>query len=103
MCVVLEFLDREELKTVPQMASKRNVSCQNIQLMVNELIEKELLEAVENPAHKHSQHIQRTAKRRSCFAEVKQREAGPLAEIATEFSDDGWGLPSRRYAICVST
>jgi len=87
MRAVLEFLDKEEPQTVPQMASRRNVSRQNIQLIVNELIEKGLLEAVENPAHKRSQHIQRTEKGRSSFEQIKQREASLLAEIAGDFSD----------------
>ena len=86
MRAVLEFLDKEEPQTVPQMAHARNVSRQHIQNIVNELLDKDLVEVIENPAHKRSSLIQRTKTGVLCFADVKAREAKLFAEMSKSFS-----------------
>jgi DNA-binding MarR family transcriptional regulator len=87
MRAVLEFLDREEPQTVPQMAKARDVSRQHIQKIVNELLKEKLVEIIQNPAHKRSSLIQRTKQGKKCFNELKQREEQLFKEMARSFSD----------------
>jgi DNA-binding MarR family transcriptional regulator len=79
---VLEFLDQDEPQTVPRIAKSKSVTRQHIQVIVNELLEKRLVEAVENPAHQRSPLIRRTARGRKLYSEARTREARALAGIA---------------------
>ena len=88
---VLETLYPDQAISVPRIAQQLTVSRQHIQVIVNELQLLKLVKTVENPAHKRSLHIQRTEKGRSSFEQIKQREAGLLNEIASEFSGDEMG------------
>jgi len=51
---VLEFLERQGPTSVPTIARSRNVSRQNIQVMVNALRKQKLLKELPNPAHANS-------------------------------------------------
>jgi DNA-binding MarR family transcriptional regulator len=79
---VLEFLDREEPQTVPRIAKSKSVTRQHIQTIVNELLEKRLVEVVENPAHQRSPLVRRTARGKKLYAEARAREARVLAAVA---------------------
>ncbi len=56
----MEFLYPDKALTVPQIASKYNVSRQHIQTTVNELVEKGYVLTVSNPSHKRSPLIKLT-------------------------------------------
>ena len=58
--MVLEILRREGPRTVPQIAKTRLTSRQNIQILVNALAARGLVEFIGNPAHKRSALIRLT-------------------------------------------
>lgn len=84
---VLEVLESEP-KTVPEMARERRVSRQHIQLLVNELLERELIETRVNPAHKRSSLIARTEVGTSTFDAMRCKEAIILQHISDVVSAD---------------
>ena len=71
---VLEFLSLHEPQTVPQMARERTVTRQHIQVIVNKLLERGLVESTTNPAHNRSSLIRMTSSGRQLFEVIKQRE-----------------------------
>lgn len=83
---VLEFLTKEEKQTVPAIARQYDVSRQHIQQIVNELLEKGLVETTYNPAHKRSVFLQLTRAGRAVFETIQHREAQLLAQISRHFS-----------------
>ena len=83
---VLEFLHQQQPQTVPQIAREKSVSRQHIQTVVNDLLELGLIEAVENPAHKRSQHIQLTGTGKALFKSIRKKEAGLLKTMEKKFS-----------------
>jgi len=78
---IIENLGRLGARTVPQLASMRPVSRQHIQIIVNQLLERELVELVANPAHKRSSLVQLTATGSDLLDTIRQREAALLAAI----------------------
>lgn len=87
MRAVLEFLWRQEPQTVPQMARGKSVTRQHIQTIVNDLLAVDLIESIENPAHKRSSLIQMTAKGRQGFEQLRRRESRLFAEAAKHFAE----------------
>jgi len=83
---VLEFLYRQQPQTVPQIAREKSVSRQHIQTVVNDLFELELIEAVENPAHKRSPLIQITSAGETLFKSIRKKEAILLKTMEKKFS-----------------
>ncbi len=77
---VLESLGRHGPQTVPDMARARPVSRQHIQGLVNALAELDLVETLENPAHRRSHLIAMTPAGRAAFDAIRSREAAALAE-----------------------
>ena len=77
---ILEFLAMQSPQTVPQIAREKSVSRQHIQQLVNELIEKELIETIENPAHKRSAFLQHTTKGASLFKKLSTLENRLLSD-----------------------
>jgi DNA-binding MarR family transcriptional regulator len=71
---VLEFLHKQEPDTLSNIAREHDVSRQHIQQIVNDLISKELVEVSDNPAHKRSFLINRSAKGRRLFSEIQDKE-----------------------------
>lgn len=61
-------------QTVPQMARARLVSRQHIQVLVDELAQRRLVELVSNPAHKRSKLVRLTSHGRTVFDRVRRRE-----------------------------
>lgn len=84
---VLEFVVRQESLPVPQIAQHLSVSRQHVQVMVNELQELELVEAVENPGHKRSPLIKATDAGIKLFKTIQTREAASLAKLEGKVSE----------------
>ena len=85
---VLEFLHREQPVTVPHMAKKLSVSRQHIQVIVNELLEMGLVNAIENPAHKRSPLLETTPSGNQLFKSIaefirKLQKKFPMKDLQT--------------------
>jgi len=78
---ILESLSRLGPKTVPQLANMRPVSRQHIQIIVNQLLDKKLVELVANPAHRRSSLVQLTKNGATTYKQLKHREAELLSKI----------------------
>ena len=85
MRAVLEFIDREGLRTVPQIARARNVTRQHIQTLVNQLLDQNWLEYRKNPDHKSSSLIGLTSKGKNKINAMKKVEHALYQRI-------DWGL-----------
>ena len=84
---VLEVLSGEERFSVPQIAKQLTVTRQHIQVLVNELLAKELVNSAENPFHKRSPLISITAKGKKLFAAISESERGLLNAMQPSFSN----------------
>ena len=82
---VLEFLDHNEPETLANMARAHDVSRQHIQQTVNDLLEKKLVESIENPAHKRSFLVQRTKAGGELFDSIKQIEKDLFKKMVKQF------------------
>lgn len=82
----LEILFEQGNQTVPEMASQLEVERQYIQRCVNELIEKTLIEKLQNPAHKRSYLYAVTSAGKETFSALKQAETEILSNISTRLS-----------------
>jgi DNA-binding MarR family transcriptional regulator len=78
---VLEFVVLKAPQTVQQIAQFLSVSRQHVQVIVNELLELELLEAIENPAHKRSPLIKVNNSGKKLFKTIQTREAAALKNL----------------------
>lgn len=85
---VLEFLYPDRRLSVPEIASRYQVSRQHVQVTVNGLIDKRLLETRSNPRHKRSPLIVLTKAGRQLFADIRDKEA----EVVEALFD---GIPAR--------
>lgn len=83
---VMQSLFDDGPQTVPRMAAARPVSRQHIQVQVDALAERGLVEVVPNPAHKKSSHITLTASGRTLFETMRKKEIEILASLAGELS-----------------
>ncbi len=68
-------------RTVPEMARARPVSRQHIQVIVNRLRRRGLIEAVDNARHRRSKNLQLTAPGREAVARVRGREGRVVAGL----------------------
>lgn len=84
---VLEALSGEEASSVPQIAKRLNVSRQYVQVLVNELLTKELVNSAENPSHKRSPLISITSKGGKLFAAISESERDLLNVLQSSFSN----------------
>jgi DNA-binding MarR family transcriptional regulator len=84
---VLFGLDRSGPRTVPQMARARPVSRQHIQMLVNPLVDRRLVELVDNPAHKRSKLVRLTPKGRRLVDRMRKRESKVLGALGKGMSD----------------
>ena len=76
---VLRDLSRLGPQTVPQMARRRPVSRQHIQLLVNGLVEDGFAETAENLGHRRSHLVRLTPEGRALVEGMLRREARVLA------------------------
>jgi len=81
---VLEFLSAGEPLAVPEIAARYDVSRQHVQVTVNHLLDKGLVEANPNPRHKRSPLISITTDGRQLFSRIRRREHKLIDEL---FSD----------------
>jgi DNA-binding MarR family transcriptional regulator len=82
---VLEALSRGGPQTVPQIARTKKVTRQHIQTIANALVEENLVETRENPAHQRSPLLVLTTDGEQCFREVQEREQTILTELSQRF------------------
>jgi DNA-binding MarR family transcriptional regulator len=88
MRAILELLQRGGPATVPRMARSRGVSRQHVQSLVNPLLERGLLRAEINPAHKRSPLMALTPRGERTITRMRRREAA-LLERATLHRSSG--------------
>jgi len=87
MRAILELVLRKGPRPVPEMARLRGVSRQHIQQQVDALLERGLVERVENPAHKRSPRIGLTDKGRALVQNMRARELEVLGRMQVGVSD----------------
>jgi DNA-binding MarR family transcriptional regulator len=87
MRAVLELALRKGPRTVPDMARLRGVSRQHVQQQVDALLERGLVERVENPAHKRSPQIALTDQGRALIQNMRARELEVLGRMQVGVSD----------------
>lgn len=95
---VLEFLDREDRQTVPDLARSRSVSRQHIQVSVNELVDRGWLQTLPNPAHRRSPLIALTQAGRERLANAQLTEETMVNEIGRHFSPEDLATTARTLA-----
>jgi DNA-binding MarR family transcriptional regulator len=83
---VLEFLCQAQPQSVPRMARARSVSRQHVQVVINQLNELQLVEAVHNPSHKRSPLFQLTENGKVLFNAIHEKELAFLSRIELEFT-----------------
>jgi DNA-binding MarR family transcriptional regulator len=71
-------------KSVPAIASEKEVTRQHIQTIVNELLGAGLVQRIENPAHKRSSLIALTPQGKKVLAAILEREADLIPAIAQQ-------------------
>ncbi len=74
--------------TVPELARRREVSRQFVQVTVNPLLAAGILETQANPAHRRSQLIALTDTGTQLIRQVMRREGSLLGELAQELSPE---------------
>jgi len=85
---VLQILEKEGARTVPQIARNRFTSRQNIQIVVNRLAREGLIHFEENPSHKRSVLITLTPKGAELLTEAGKRRQEFLDSLAAQFSPE---------------
>jgi len=88
MRAVMEFLNEHGANTVPDIARAKNVSRQHIQLLVDALNEKGLIELLQNPTHKRSPLIGLTQSGAETYSEMQARERDVLMQFSRKLSAD---------------
>src|SRR5262245_17031158 len=83
-------------QTVPDIARRKSVTRQHIQLLVDELAKSDLVELRANPAHARSPLVALTRKGESVFAGMRKREVPLLERIAA-------GLDARKTNLTIQT
>ena len=92
---VLEFLDRQDRQTVPDLARSRSVSRQHIQVSVNELVDRGWVQILPNPAHRRSPLIGLTESGRRRLASAQAIEEAMVDEISRHFSAEDLATTAR--------
>src|SRR5262249_10210687 len=71
---LLRALSPEDSQTVPQIARGLGTSRQNIQVLMNSLLKRKLVEFVSNPAHQRSRLVRLTEEGRQFVVNLTQNE-----------------------------
>ena len=74
MRAVLEFLEANGPRAVPEIARNRAVTRQHIQVLVNGLLELRLVSLDDNPAHQRSSLVRLTPEGAKAIARMRKRE-----------------------------
>ena len=85
---VLEFLYPDEALSVPEIASRYQVSRQHVQVTVNALLEDSFLEARANPRHKRSPLIALTYVGRELFKKIRTIESDYVDALFVDIPAD---------------
>lgn len=85
---VMEFLCSSGPLSVPDIARRCDVSRQHIQVTVNALVSRGLLQSIENPNHKRSRLIRLSSLGHDTFEEIRRNESTFIAELFSSVSDD---------------
>lgn len=85
---VLEFLFPEEALSVPEIASRYQVSRQHVQVTVNALLEDGFLETRPNPRHKRSRLIAITYVGRELFEKVRRIEVDYVDALFADIPEE---------------
>ena len=85
---VLEFLYPDEALSVPEIASRYQVSRQHVQVTVNALLEDSFLEARANPRHKRSPLIALTYVGRELFRKIRTIESDYVDALFVDIPAD---------------
>jgi DNA-binding MarR family transcriptional regulator len=85
MRAVLEFLDRNGDSTVPHMARQRRVTRQRIQILVNALLDRGLVQTRDNPASRRSPLIALSASGARTIVEMRRAEG---REVTVDVCDE---------------
>lgn len=80
---VLEFLNEQGERTVPNIARELMLKKQYVQTIVNDLLREELVGRIENPAHRRSWLIAITADGRRHINAIREREQVNLMKVGT--------------------
>ena len=88
MRAVLESLDADGPRTVPELARSRPVSRQHIQVLVNDLLEQGYVAYQDNPAHKRSKLVRMTEEGRLTFAALRRRENEAFSRLPLDVAPD---------------
>ncbi len=93
---VMEFLFPDEALSVPEIASRYDVSRQHVQVTVNTLVDKHLVERRPNPRHKRSGLLCLSARGKRLFEEVRAQDAKLIEQL---FAD----LPAAHLSTTLKT
>ncbi len=86
MRAVMESLAEDGEQTVPQIARRKSVSRQHIQVNVDALLKVSIAALRDNPAHRRSPFVVLTKHGQSAFKEMRRREKDILNSLAKEFA-----------------
>ena len=84
---VLEYLLHNSAATVPTIARRRHVSRQLIQTLVNSLLEQNLVELIDNPAHRRSPLVTLTSTGEKMLGRMRRREHAYFRSIGSNVSE----------------
>lgn len=85
---VLEFLYLNETLTVPDIASRYQVSRQHVQVTANGLLDRKLIRSKSNPSHKRSSLLLLTAKGQKLFERIRRSDQEAIHEIFAGIKHD---------------
>jgi len=85
---VMEFLHPDQALSVPDIATRYNVSRQHVQVTVNALIGHRLVQKKPNPKHKRSPLIALTDAGRRLFADIREQDLERLAGLFDGLPDE---------------
>lgn len=83
---VMEHLNREGERTVPQIAGSQEISRQFVQRMANDAHDAGFVEFVDNPAHRRSRLLRLTAGGRAAIREVVAREHQLMGRVGGDLT-----------------
>ena len=85
---VMEFLYPEAKLSVPEIATRYDVSRQHVQVTVNRLLQSGLVASLPNPRHKRSPLLALNDLGRETFAEIRRNESRLIALLFSNTKDD---------------
>lgn len=97
---ILRLLITKGEATIPDIARERKVSRQSSQIMINDMIDRDLLKRDVNPKHKSSYLISITERGRLQFERARKREDAILAEKLSRVKADPDGVDDAADLLC---